>query len=80
MYKVTNQQLYSIPFGIDATPAPKPPDRGEGMTTGNPPSMYSVITITSTEHFDTFNLAWAYAQQLGQPYEMSFDPSNRNRT
>jgi hypothetical protein len=41
--------------------------------------MYAVITITRTEHFPTFNTAWAYAQQLGQPYEMSFDPSNRNR-
>ena len=39
--------------------------------------MYTVITITSTEHFPTFNTAWAYAQQLTQPYEMSFDPANR---
>lgn len=39
--------------------------------------MYTVITVTSTEHFPTFNLAWAYAQQLGQPYTMSFNPLNR---
>ena len=39
--------------------------------------MYAVITITATEHFPTFNTAWAYAQQLGQPYEMSFNPLNR---
>lgn len=41
--------------------------------------MYLVITITSTEHFPTFNLAWAYSQQLTEPYSMSFDPNNRNK-
>ena len=39
--------------------------------------MYSVITATSTEQFDTFNLAWAYSQQVGQPFTITFNPSNR---
>ena len=38
------------------------------MTTGNQPTMYAVITITATEHFPTFNTAWAYSQQLDQPF------------
>ena len=38
--------------------------------------MYHVSTDSSTACFDTFNLAWAYAQQLGQPFTITFSPPN----
>jgi len=41
--------------------------------------MYTVATAANSEQFDTFNLAWAYSQQLGQPFTITFDPSNQNQ-
>ena len=41
--------------------------------------MYQVITHTASAQFDTFNAAWAYSQQLGEAFTITFHPANRNK-
>ena len=36
--------------------------------------MYTVTTAADSVSFDTFNLAWAYSQQLGQAFTITFAP------